>query len=213
MFNKPQPAVGLATAKPGPEAAPVSYPCPRCQKPLVDPTGLGWCQGCGYCRSLEEEKDNHLLKASRGPSHATVLTAAVGNIPLWFWALLVGIAALAGLSLGVGRWLPQGNTFPRALWTTVQLGVGLALIFLGQIIAVVKIAPDDEKLSFKDAIVPTRLWGLVAKRLPRQCGCLCVSTWGLAMIVFAVLFIGGLKHWFAYLPNSKNGNNPPPMKR
>jgi hypothetical protein len=203
MRNEAQLATTPAPQTAGPKPA-QEIQCPRCHKPLIDPNGLGWCKTCGYCRSLELEKNNKLLAAAPGPSRGAVLAGAAGHIPLWFWVLLAGIAILAGLSLAAGRWLPPGNTLPRALWTSIQIGVGLALIFTGQLIAVVHIAPEDEKLSFKDAVVPTRLWLLVSKRLPRCCGCLWVSTWGLALVVFAVLFIGGLQHWFKYVPNSKN---------
>jgi hypothetical protein len=214
MFDDPQLAGGPATDDAGPAPsvdAPSADACPRCQKPLIDPNGLGWCKACGFCRSLEEEKGNQLLKEQRGPSRGAILAGAAGNIPVWFWILLGGVGVIAGGFLAADRLLPPGNTFPRALWTSILLGVGLALIFVGQLIAVVLIAPEDEKLNFKDAIVPTRLWPLVAKRLPRLCGCLFVSTWGLALMVFALVFIGGLPHWFTYLPNSKN--NPSVYKR
>jgi hypothetical protein len=92
----------------------------------------------------------------------------------------------------------------------VQVGVGVVLIFVGQLIALVYVAPEDEKLSFKDAIVPTRLWTLVGKRLNRLYGCLWISVWGLATVVFAFVFIGGLQHWMSYLPNS-NKNQPKPL--
>ena len=35
-------------------AAADSSACPRCGARLTNPDGLGWCPGCGYCRSLEE---------------------------------------------------------------------------------------------------------------------------------------------------------------
>jgi hypothetical protein len=178
--------------------------CPRCQKPLIDPQGLGWCKGCGYCRSLETETNNRLLATATAPSKGEILAGAAGNIPLWFWILLIGAAVLAGISLVAGQLLPAGNVLPRALWASVQIGVGVALVFAGQLIAVIRVAPEDERISFKDAIVPTRLWALVFKRLPQLCGCLWVSVWGLALIVFAIVFVGGLGHWYAYLPGANN---------
>src|SRR5262245_55714947 len=47
--------VPLATQDQESPAPPPS--CPRCQGKLTDPRGLGWCQACGYCRSLEEERE------------------------------------------------------------------------------------------------------------------------------------------------------------
>ena len=197
LASKPADAANL-------EAEAGQETCPRCAQPLVDPHGLGWCKGCGYCRSLEMEKGNQLLQAAPEPSRGAVLAGAAGNVPLWLWLLLGGLVVLAGMSLTAGRLLPPGNNLTRALWTTAQIGAGWALAFVGQLVALVRIAPEDEKLSFKDALVPTRLWGLVFKRLPRLSGCLCISTWGVALALFAGLFIGGLPHWLTYLPGAKN---------
>ncbi len=194
-----------------PAAAPAAIDgsaCPRCQKPLIDPAGLGWCKACGYCRSLEAEQDNRLLQAAAGPSPGAALAGAAGQIPTWFWVLVGGVAALAALALAVGRLLPAGNGLPRAVWTSVQMAVGLLLVFGAQLYAVVRIAPDDERLSFKDALVPTRLWSLVGKRLPRLCSCVCLAVWGGALMLFALLFIGGLRHWFSYLPGAEKATPP-----
>jgi len=187
-----------------PPQAPSSVPCPRCKKPLIDPEGLGWCKACGYCGTLEAEQKNKLMQTEQAPSTSAVFAGAAGQIPWWFWVLLIGIGALAAGSLAVGQLLPAGDTFYRALFTSVQMGVGVVLIFAGQIVALMHVAPEDEKLSFKDAIVPTRLWALVAKRLSNLYGCLWTSVWGLSLAVFAILFIGGLKHWMTYLPGPKN---------
>ena len=180
-------------------------PCPRCKQQLIDPAGLGWCKACGYCRSLEAEQDNQLLQTSAGPSRGAALAGAAGQIPWWIWGLGVGVAVVAGGSLAADRLLLTGNGLPRALWTSVQIGVGLVLIFAGQFFALVQIAHEDATLSFKDALVPTRLWHLAGKRMSRLYGCLWTSAWGLSLVVCAFLFIGGLKHWFTYLPNTKNG--------
>ena len=177
--------------------------CPRCRQPLIDPDGLGWCKVCGYCRSLETERNNQLLQAPSGPTRGTILAGAAAQIPVWFWTLIGGVGALAVLALATGQLLPAGNGLPRALWTTVQIPVGLLFIFAAQLYAVVVIAPEDERLSFKDALVPTRLWALVAKRLPRLGGCVCLAVWGAALVLFALLFIGGLGHWFSYLPGAE----------
>ena len=194
-----------ATApKSTPPQAPPSVPCPRCKKPLIDPQGLGWCKACGYCGSLEAEQKNKLMAPEQAPSQGAVFASAAGQIPWWFWVLVIGTGALAAGSLAVGHLLPAGDTFYRALFTSVQMGVGLVLIFAGQFLALVQIAHEDAGLSFKDALVPTRLWHLAGKRMSRLYGCLWTSVWGLALVVFAILFIGGLKHWMTYLPGAKN---------
>ena len=201
MPEEAQLKVGNATA--GPEQEAVSQ-CPRCRQQLIDPGGLGWCKACGYCRTLEAEQNNQLLQAAAQPTRGAVLKGVAGQVPWWFWVLVIGVGGLAGLSLAVGQLLPAGDCLVRAVWTSVQIALGLLMVFAGQFFAVMWIAPEDERLSFKDAIVPTRLWALVAKRLGRMYGCLWTSVWGLALVVCALLFVGGLKHWFSYLPGVAN---------
>ncbi len=201
-------------AAPTTPAAATTVSCPRCHKPLIDPDGLGWCKACGYCRSLEVEQHNQLLQEARQPSHGEVFAGAAGQIPWWFWVLVIGVGVLAAAALAAGKWLPAGNNLPRALFASVQIVLGLVLIFAAQLYALVRVAPDDERLNFKDALVPTRLWILVGKRLSQLYGCLWTAVWGLALIVFAFLFIGGLQHWMSYLPGANKDQNkqrtPPP---
>jgi hypothetical protein len=195
------PADGLALA--------LGESCPRCQQPLIDPAGLGWCKACGYCRTLQAERDNALLQKRPEPSRGDMLSKAARGIPQWFWILIGGIGVLAGMALAAGYLLPPGNCLPRAVWTSVQIPLGLLVVFAAQLYAVMRVAPDDERMSFKDALVPTRLWVLVAKRLPELSGCVCTAAWGASLALFAVLFIGGLGHWFTYLPGA---NKPPDQK-
>ena len=54
----------------------------------------------------------------------------------------------------------------RALWCTIQFGVGVAGIFAAQIWAFVLIAPNSEHISAKDLILSARLWGMTFRRLP-----------------------------------------------
>jgi hypothetical protein len=187
-------------------AAPANDLCPRCQKKIVDPGGLGWCPACGYCSSLDDERAKQLLARSTAaaPRPRASMQFMAGQIPLWFWVLIGGTAVVAVVSLAVDSWLEPGNTFNRALWTSVQVVLGLVIIFVVQLFALVLVATDDEKLGFKDVLVPTRLWPAVCKRLPAMAPYLWAATWALTMSISALIFIGGLPHWFSYLPNSKN---------
>jgi len=189
-----------------PDAAPAPAPnqCPKCRLPLIDPTGLGWCRGCGYCRSLEDETAKQLLQHTQARGPQVSYAGLVGNIPVWFWVLIVGLVAAVAVSLAIGWLLPAGSNFTRAMWTTAQVVVGLLAIFACQLFALVQIAAEDEKLGFKDALVPTRLWSLVCKRLPATACYLWGATWALALVVSAFLFIGGLDHWYGYLPGAKD---------
>ena len=183
-------------------------PCPRCGAGLTDAAGLGWCQACGYCRSLEEERaKDHLQPPAAAAAPAPVAMAEAGKLvnkaPLWLWVLIGGAILMAGGSLLIGRKLPL-NSYPRALWTTLQIALGLLTMFIAQFTALVKIAHHDETLTFKDSIFPGRLWSQAFKRMPGYGPHFCVTCWGLILVVCAFAFIGGLNHWLKYLPNNKN---------
>src|SRR4051794_28944721 len=96
--GRPVPADALDTLLPETEAAAPADPslCPRCGGKLTNPDGLGWCPGCGYCRSLEEEKavapPPPEPAAPRKPSFlgATEFGEAMRHVPRWAWPLLGG---------------------------------------------------------------------------------------------------------------------------
>jgi hypothetical protein len=177
-------------------------PCPRCHKPLIDPGGLGWCKACGYCRSLAECKEKAPEQPKEAPAATMAVTAsAIRQLPMWFWVTLGGVIIIAGVS-GLLGLLPL-SPLPRAVLTTVLMVVGFLIMFTGQFIAVMQIAPDESTLSFKDAVFPFRLYGLVMKRLPNTQFIVYLCAWGLAVLISAAVFIGGLDHWFTYIPKSQ----------
>lgn len=180
--------------------------CPRCGKPLTDPQGMGWCQGCGYCKSLEEDKAKVKLEPAAPKPDAQGGTPAAKialSVPRWIWPLLLGVIGFSAASLLPARHLAP-NTLERALWTTAQMAAGLFMIFVAQFIALLRIAPEVETLSFKDMLLPTRLWPLVFKRLSTLYVPVWLAAWGLAIMVSAGIFIGGLGYWGTYLPGGKN---------
>ncbi|MBI3412099.1 MAG: hypothetical protein HY040_27525 [Planctomycetes bacterium] len=188
-------------------------PCPRCGQPLMNAAELGWCQACGYCRSLDDTANLNLLPEEPAqPTTAAVAVQqagyAVSRIPWWFYVLVTGVVAIAWLSIWRSRTLaPEG--LPRALWTTVQIGAGVLLLLVGQFIGLVRAAPEDSHLSTKDMFVPFHLWSQVLRRANRLYEPLLMASWGLAIALSACIFIGGLGHWMTYLPGGKNG----PAKR
>jgi hypothetical protein len=174
--------------------------CPRCQKPLFDPNGLGWCKACGYCRSIaESEAQASQTPAAAAPTTLTATGSAIGQTATWVWVALVGMILVAGATFALASWLTL-TPLQRALLTSVQIAAGFALMFAGQFIGLLRIAPDESTLSFKDAVFPFRLYGLIFKRLPSTRHTVYLGAWGLAAIVSAAVFIGGLGHWFTYLP-------------
>lgn len=190
-----------ATATSAPPSAAV--PCPRCQQPLIDPNGLGWCKACGYCRSLAES-EKQAGPAPQAPAKPNTLTAtgsALGQTPRWFWIMLIGVVFIAGASFAGGHFLVL-KPLERALLTTVQIGAGIILMFIGQFLGLLRVAPEESTLGFWDAVIPFRLYGLAAKRLPRTQITFFLGAWGITAIISAALFVGGLGHWMNYIPKS-----------
>jgi hypothetical protein len=178
--------------------------CPRCQKPLIDPGGLGWCQGCGYCRSVAEcEKKTAATPAPEAqparPDPLIVTGSAVSQMPTWVWVTLIGVVLIAGATVACGVLL-NFEPFQRALLATLQIVAGIAFMFLGQLIGLMKIAPEESSVTFLDVLFPFRLYGMVFKRLPSTRHTIYLGAWGLAAAISAGIFIGGLDHWFTYLP-------------
>jgi hypothetical protein len=189
-----------------PKHAPVAEAlCPRCTKPLADPRGLGWCQACGYCRTLEEDCAHLPLAkpAAKEPAAPQPPSTAPANRSTWPIVLIVGVVLLAVICFAASRFVPL-TPLQRATWTSVQIALGVLLVLEGQCYALIVLAPKDEKLNFIDAIVPFRLYGLVCENLPRLRLTLWFSSWGLTMVFSALICVGGLSHWLTVLPKSSD---------
>jgi hypothetical protein len=203
--------ISAAAKAPQPTSPPIPGACPRCQQPMIDPQGLGWCKACGYCRSLEEGEKKAASAPNAVPNQITATGAAIGQSPTWFWVTLIGLILIVGATAAGAHYLVL-TPLERALLTSGQIIVGLAAMFLGQFIGLLRIAPEDSALGLKDAIFPFRLYALALKRLPRTRHTLYLGVWGAAAILSAVVFIGGVDYWFSYLKN-KNKNQPTPVHK
>lgn len=191
-----------------PELPSVDPNCPRCKSALTDPNGLGWCTKCGYCRSIEEERQ--VLKNLDEPvvskkSYGGLIEVGqtIGGLPEWFWICLTGAIGFFVVSF-VPNWQLPKDSLERAVWTSCQIIFGVLIALGGQLWAVVQIAPRVEGISFKDAVLPFRLYPLICKRLPRLQLSLWLGVWGLALILGGAFVVGGLDHYLTYLPGQKN---------
>ena len=87
------------------------------------------------------------------------------------------------------------------------------LIISAQTSALCQLAPNDDRLGFKDAIFPGRLWALVCQRLPEMRVHLWAASWGLTCILAGTLIVGGLGHWLTYLPKPPPPPAPPVIEQ
>ncbi|MCI0459990.1 MAG: hypothetical protein L0Z62_23815 [Gemmataceae bacterium] len=188
--------------------------CPACGGKLIDPDGLGWCQACGYCRSMQTERTREQRrkprkKPPRGDSPLGVVEffCLLAATPRWVYALFGGVGAIVLLSL-LPNQLFADSPLGRCLWCTCQLAVGVIFVLAAQSWAVMVLADSDERLSGKDAIFSGRLWVLAVRKLPATQRQFCLGLWGLTTILCAFFLVGGLTHWLTYLPRSANA--PPP---
>jgi hypothetical protein len=210
------------TAAPAPNATSAipETPCPRCKKPLIDPKGLGWCKACGFCRSLEDTEKKSIMDVKQAPSEKSAPAAAKspaipGVAPRasskWIVVMLTGIVLIAGATYAGSRVL-QLTPLERAVLTSLQIGIGVLVMFIGQFIGLLRIAAEESSLHFWDALFPFRLYGLIFKRLPRAAFTVYLGSWGFTAIVTAAVFIGGLQHWFNYLPGNQKNRAPQVQK-
>ncbi len=182
-------------------------PCPRCGSKLINPGSLGWCPKCGYCRSLEQAGGTMALTAAPGTDKASPLGMVefgqmLSKLPTWLWVLLAGMGILVVFSLSGNYFLPK-NSLPRALWSSVQLAVGLVVLIAAQAWAVILIAPGDDHIGPKDVVFSARLWGLVFRRLPDTRKQLWLGAWGLSAMICAVLLVGGFEYWYQFYQPKK----------
>ena len=195
--------------------APAVTACPQCQQPLCDPKGIGWCKACGYCRSVAESGKKVAATPTPKPavpSTVSVTRSAILHTPTWLIVTVVGAVAIVVALLAIGRFMPM-TALQRAVITSSVIVGGVFVMFVGQFIGLLKTAPTEATLSFKDAIFPFHLYGLVLKRMPEAQFTVYLGAWGMTAAVTVAIVIGGLGHWFTYLPKSdKNQPKNQPQK-
>jgi len=189
------------------EPFPAVPTCPRCGGKLTDPQGLGWCPGCGYCRSLQEDADKATVAGSasaRKPSSLGLVEffELFRRLPSWLTILVGGMGIIAAISLAANLMLPEDSLI-RALWCTIQFGFGLMGILAAQIWAFVLIAPNSDHISAKDLILSARLWGMTFRRLPETQRQVWLGGWGMAAMLCAVCLVGGYSYWYQFYKPKK----------
>ena len=203
----PTPAVTVETSSVGAPPSAPSAPCPRCGGRLTSPEGLGWCPSCGYCRSLEGDGDKLAVEAPSAPRQPSALGIVeffelLGKLPVWLWVLLGGTLIVAVLSVAANCVLPD-DSLPRALWCSIQLGIGLLGLLAAQIWTFVILAPETDHLSTKDLILSARLWSLTCRRLPESQRQVWLGGWSAATMLAAIFLVGGYSYWYQFYKPKK----------
>jgi hypothetical protein len=180
--------------------------CPRCRGQLISPNSLGWCQKCGYCRTLEEDKARVVIErpaAHRGGAPSRLeMVYWLTRVPGWAWILVCGVVSILLVVFPVSHRLPD-DCLERAVWCLVQLGAGLILFWGTQFWTLLMVADRDEKLGAKDVFLSGHLWSVAARALPLTRWQFCLAAWAVTLIITAFWPIGGLDYMFRYLPRSR----------
>jgi hypothetical protein len=194
------------------QAEPTITTCPRCGGKLIDPEGLGWCQGCGYCHSLEQDRAKVRLQpppAARPPKDPSPLEfiLLLKKVPSWFWTMMAGAGLIVMFTILTDQ--PYRKTpVARMIWSTVQIVLGFFMTLGASFWALITVASADEGISIKNMVFQGRVWALTFQRLPKTRWQVWLAAWGIAAVLSAAFLIGGLKHWFRYLPKASTAQVP-----
>jgi hypothetical protein len=182
--------------------------CPKCGGSLTDPEGLGWCPGCGYCRSVAEEQAVVPVVEEAAPARkpsalgASEFAETLKLMPGWGWVLLGGVAVAVGVSLAADHWLPE-ESLPRALWSATQMVLSVVGLVVAQIWAVAMVGEREEGLGAKDVILGGRVWRAALRRLPATRRPVSLGAWSLTALVCGAVVVGGFGYWLELVRESK----------
>jgi hypothetical protein len=171
--------------------------CPRCQQPLRVVTGTYWCLRCGWGRQVLQAPAEAAAEAAR-PSAARRAAEewaqAARLLPRWAWVMLGGLLAIGLGSLDAHLLLPP-DSWGRAVWTTAQIIVGLVGLLLAQVAVCSLLGLQRDAPGLLDLLMPDRVWRVAIRRLPVTRWPVCFAAWGLGLVAFALLLVGGLTYW------------------
>jgi hypothetical protein len=182
-----------------PEEAADNSLCPRCATKLTNPDGLGWCPGCGFCRTLEEEGKALPLPEPERPKKPSVLGAtelgeAMRYMPGWVWLLLGGIALVASVSVAADYLLPE-DCLARALWGALQMVMGVVGLITAQCWVLAMFGSKEEGIGARDIFLPGRVWRAAFRRLPATRKAVWLGGWSLTGLICGAAVIGGYNYW------------------
>ncbi len=166
---------------------------------MVMVSGWRWCHQCGYRVAGQElpvpgaQAADTPAKPS-APAAGSELALATRVIPLWGWALLIGLGLVAAVSCVADIYLPVQSR-QRALWSTTQILVGVVLLFLAGLAVSTRLGLQRDHMSLLDLFMLDRLWPRALKNLPHTRWHVCTAAWSVALILCGLLWVGGLTYW------------------
>jgi hypothetical protein len=181
-----------------PQALARTLTCPHCGHQLLNLASLGVCQNCGYCQALEEARSAVITNQSvefRLFSMRNLLYMWDRLVFLHEWLVLLfaGMTSAVFLSFMANRLL-AAESAQRALWTTLQIGLGVVGMVAAQVWAyriIKSLYRDGEKLS----PFSPQIWRGIAHQLPKTGGPTYLLTWCFTLTLSAAFMIGGLGYW------------------
>jgi hypothetical protein len=189
------------------ESAPATKePCPKCGYALIDPSGLGWCAKCGFCKSLADDAAKAVCAAPKeckpSPFGIIEFGQIIARLPRWFWILSAGVGAVAALSLA-GHLLLPAECLGRALWSAIQIVAGLIGLIVAQVWILILYGPEEDRLGPKDVFVSPRLWTVAARRLPATRKQVWIGSWSVAAMLCGGFIVGGFSYWYQFYKPKK----------
>jgi serine/threonine protein kinase len=157
-------------------------PCPRCGTPRTSAAAKGWCLSCGYLPEKEEAPAPVVPKSDR--------------VPKWCWYLLAGMLVIVVISV-LGDLTLAKRSAARAWWGTSQLGLGVLVVIIADIFAFLFVLPTGTQVSFVEMVFPFKMWMSAFEMLPKTRHPVCLLSWGLTIMLCAVLLVGGQLYWFS----------------
>ncbi|MFN0197596.1 MAG: hypothetical protein ACKVT0_12705 [Planctomycetaceae bacterium] len=165
--------------------------CPRCSRD-VDWDQSKWCLECGYCPRYDgaAEPSQKFEKQSLPWE-----TEASFKLPPWGVVMALGVLALLGESAYVG-YAHHEQVHLRAVWSIVQIVIGMLLLTAAQISAFLHASMfDGEKVGLFDFMMkPLGIWYSTIKVLPQRAWSMWLGAWGATAILAAVLLVGGIRY-------------------
>ncbi len=187
--------------------------CPSCDNP--EPWGdSSWCPSCGYCPKLKQKivrNEPSELADDDEEDGELSLIAMTWMVPKWIFWLSGGLLLLLIESIAIRCLILDIVT--RSHIAILQILIGVHVFGVAHIRSYMIATHDNENLNLISIFwAPFTIWKTTLERMPSVSKTVCFGSWGLAAVLFAVLFIG-LDYDNLFTPeNFRRGSSGNPLK-